>query len=72
MKEDVEYNMLQNNNSNNNYLNSNISYDEVEKCISGFKVAVLRKTGHVMIIFLAYLVLYATGSIKGNQHLQLF
>ena len=37
MKEDVEYNMSQNYYSNNNYLNSNISYDEVEKCIGRLK-----------------------------------
>ena len=37
MKEDVEYNMLQNDYSNNNYLNSNISYDEVDKCIRRLK-----------------------------------
>ena len=37
MKEDVEYNMSQNYYSNNNYLNSNISYDEVEKFIGRLK-----------------------------------
>ena len=30
MREDVEYNKLQIDYSNNNYLNSNISYDEIE------------------------------------------
>ena len=33
IKEEVEYNILQNYSSKNDYLNSNISYDEVEKFI---------------------------------------
>ena len=37
MKEDVEHNMLQHDYNNNIFLNSNISYDEVEKCIERFK-----------------------------------
>ena len=37
MKEDVEHNMLQHDYNNNNFLNSNISYDEVEKCIRRLK-----------------------------------
>ena len=37
MKEDVEHNMLQHDYHNNNFLNSNISYDEIEKCIGRLK-----------------------------------
>ena len=37
MKEDVEHNMLQHDYNNNIFSNSNISYDEVEKCIGRLK-----------------------------------
>ena len=37
MREDVKYNMFQNDYSNNNNLNSNISYDEVDKFIRRLK-----------------------------------
>ena len=76
MKEEVEYNMLQND-YRKNMSNIILSYCEICNILGDEQNSFRRNRSctDVRIISLAYLVLYATGSIimiMVNQHLQLF